>query len=101
MKTYNPRLNIDALIFSVNDVLIDVSRSYREVVCKTVQLYLEQAIGITPSTEPLLTPAEVTLLQKVGNFTDYRDLAAALIIYFIELLPPVPVPTFPSKLWSF
>ena len=97
MKSYNPRLNIDALIFSVNDVVIDVTRSYRQVVCKTVQLYLEQALGLTPVPEPLLTPADVTLLQKAGNFTDYRDLAIAFIIYFIELLPPVPVPTFPSK----
>lgn len=97
MRSYSPRLNIDALILSVNDVLIDVSRSYREVVCKTVQLYLEQAIGLTPSKEALLTPDEVTLLQRVGSFTDYRDLAIAFIMYFIELLPPVPVPTFPSK----
>lgn len=97
MRSYSPRLNIDVLILSVNDVLIDVSRSYREVVCKTVQLYLEHAIGLTPSKEPLLTPDEVTLLQKIGNFTDYRDLATAFLIYFIELLPSVPVPTFPSK----
>jgi phosphoglycolate phosphatase-like HAD superfamily hydrolase len=91
------KLNIDALIFSAHDVLVDVSRSYREVVCKTVQLYLEHAIGLSPSPEPLLMPAEVTLLQKVGNFTNYLDLATAFIIYFIEMLPPVPTPTFPSK----
>ncbi len=97
MKSYNPRLNVDALIFSVNDLLIDVSRSYREVVCKTVQLYLEHALGLTPASQPLLEPAEVTLLQKVGGFADYRELASAFIIYFIELLPPIPVPTFPSK----
>ena len=97
MRSYNPRLNIDTLIFSVNDILVDVSRSYREVVCKTVHLYLEQAIGLLPSSESLLSPTEVTLLQKVGNFSDYREMAAAFLIYFIELLPPVPIPTFPSK----
>ena len=95
--SHKPRLNIDALIFSVHDVLIDVSRSYREVVCKTVQLYLEQAVGLLPSSEALLTPAEVTLLQKVGNFSNYLDLATTFIIYFIEMLPPVPTPTFPSR----
>lgn len=97
MRSYSPRLNIDALILSVNDVLIDVSRSYREVACKTVQLYLEQAIGLTPSKEALLMPDEATILQRLGSFTDYRDLATAFLIYFIELLPSVPVPTFPSK----
>ena len=89
--SHKPRLNIDALIFSVHDVLIDVSRSYREVVCKTVQLYLEQAVGLLPSSEALLTPAEVTLLQKVGNFSNYLDLATTFIIYFIEMLPPLPL----------
>ena len=90
-------LNIDALIFALPDVLIDVSGSYREVVRQTVQIYLEQAVGLEPSSESLLTPDEVVLLEKVGGFTNYPDLAAAFIIYFIEALPSVPVPTFPSK----
>lgn len=92
-----PRLNINGLIFAAHDVLIDVSHSYRAVVSKTVQLYLEQAVGLPPGKEVLLTPAEVTLLQKVGHFTNYLDLATAFIIYFIEMLPPVPAPTFPSR----
>ncbi len=95
--SYKPRLNIDALIFAGNDLLIDVSHSYREVVRKTVQLYLERAVGLVPSSESLITPGEVTFLQKAGNFTSYWDLANAFIIYFIEMLPQVPVPTFPSK----
>ena len=94
--TYRQRLNIEALIFACNDVLIDVSLSYREVVRQTVQLYLQRAIGLTPSSEPLITPEEVTLLQKVGNLGSYWDLTNAFIIYFIEKLPSVPVPTFPS-----
>ena len=93
-----PRLHLNALIFSVDDVLIDVSASYREVVCQTVQLYLEQAIGLPPAKERLLTVDEVTFLQKIGRFTNYWDLATALVMYFVEMLPPVPVPTFPSKL---
>jgi phosphoglycolate phosphatase-like HAD superfamily hydrolase len=95
--SYQSRLNIDALIFSCNEVLVDVSRSYREVVCRTVQLYLQEAIGLLHSSESLITPAEVTLLQKTGHFTDYWDLTTAFVIYFIEMLPPVPPPTFPSK----
>lgn len=96
--SFKPKLHIDALIFSIDDVLVDVSASYREVIRRTVQIYLEQAIGLTPTKEPLLTAAEVTLLQKMGHFTDYWDLATVLVLYFIEMLPPVPVPTFPSKL---
>ncbi len=94
---YRPRLNIDVLIFACNDLLIDVNRSYKEVVRKTVQTYLEHALGINPSADPLITPTEIILLQKEGQFTDYWELTKALVIYFIEMLPPVPVPTFPSK----
>lgn len=96
--SYKPRLQIEALIFSIDDVLVDVSASYREVVRKTVQLYLEQAVGLPPAKEPLLTADEVTLLQKIGRFPNYWDLATALVMYFVEMLPPVPVPTFPSRL---
>lgn len=96
--SYKPRLRIDALIFSIDDVLVDVSSSYREVTRKTVQLYLEQAVGLPPIKEPLLSADEVVLLQKMGHFTNYWDLATALVMYFVEMLPPVPVPTFPSKL---
>lgn len=92
-----PRLNLDALIFSCYDVLIDVSLSYREVVRRTVQLYLEQAIGMSHTKEALITPDEVLLLQKAGQFTNYWDLTTAFVIYFIEMLPAVPAPTFPSK----
>ncbi len=97
MSKHRPRLNVDALIFSCDDIMINVQYSYRAVVQKTVQLYLEQALGLTPSKTPLLTLHEVLLLQKRGNFTDYWELAEALVIYFIEMLPPVPAPTFPSK----
>ena len=97
MMSYKPKLNIDALIFALHDVLVNVGQSYREVVRQTTQLYLENAVGLIPSDEPLLTLEEVTLVQKVGNFSSYLDLATSFIIYFIELLPPVPTPTFPSR----
>jgi HAD superfamily phosphatase len=97
MSKKEAKLKIDTLIFSINDVLVDASLSYREVARQTVQIYLEQAVGLPVSEQPLLTLEEVTLMQKVGDFTDYWDLTAALIMYFIEQLPPVPVPTFPSR----
>lgn len=96
--SFQSRLNIDALVFACYDVLIDVRYSYREVVRQTVQLYLERALGLTPSKEPLLTADDVVLLQKVGQFTNYWDLTKTLAMYFVEMLPPIPAPTFPSKL---
>jgi phosphoglycolate phosphatase-like HAD superfamily hydrolase len=87
----------DGLIFSIDNVLVDVSQSYPEVVRQTVHLYLEQAVGLIPSQKPLLTLEEVASLQKMGFFTNYVDLTVAFLIYFIEMLPPVPIPTFPSR----
>ena len=97
IQDYGPRLQIDALITPINDILVDVSLSHREVVRQTVQLYLERAIALPASETPLLSADEVSLLQKVGNFTNYWDLAEAFVLYFIELLPSMPQPTFPSK----
>ena len=63
-----------------NDLLLDVRLSYQEVVRKTVQVYLEQALGLVPSSKPLISPDEVKLLQKRSNISDYWDLANAFII---------------------
>lgn len=95
--TYRPRIETDALILARNDVLIDVSRSGPETAAQTVQTYLEHAIGLLPGSEPLLTPDEVCWLYRQGHFCDYQAAATALIIYFTELLPPAPYPTFSSK----
>jgi len=91
------KLRVDALVLTIDDVLVDASHSYREIVRQTVQLYLEYAIGLPGSDEYLLTIEEVNRLQKIGNFTDYWELATAFILYFVEMLPPVGIPTFPSK----
>ncbi|MCB0214466.1 MAG: HAD hydrolase-like protein [Anaerolineae bacterium] len=97
MTSEKPKLHIDSLLFAGNEILIDIDHSYRAVVAKAVQIYLEQAVGLPPSHEPLITLDDVILLQKKGRFTNYWDLTTAFIMYFVEMLPPVPVPTFPSK----
>ncbi|MCB0195533.1 MAG: HAD hydrolase-like protein [Anaerolineae bacterium] len=91
------KLNIDCLLFAGNEILVNVDHSYREVVAKAVQIYMEQAVGLPSSQEPLITLDDVILLQKKGQFTSYWDLTTAFVMYFAEMLPPVPVPTFPSK----
>ena len=97
MSRYTPKLALDALIFSCNEILINVSFSYQTVVGEATHFYLERALNLKPSLVPILTPDEVTELQKVGQFTSYWDLTTAFVMYFVELLPPVPIPTFPSK----
>jgi hypothetical protein len=92
--SYQPKLNVDAVLFSLNDVLIDVQYSYHQVVCKAVQLYLERALGALPIREPLITVEEVVTLQRIGGFANYWDLTRAFIAYFMTELPEVPIVTF-------
>jgi len=94
---FRPRIHIDALIFSLNDVLVDVSYSHHQVVRKTVQIYLERALGLPKSSQMLVTPEEVIYLQRVAGITNYWDLARGFIGYFVSLLPAVPVVTFPIR----
>ncbi len=98
MFDYRPKLQIDALFFSLNDVLVDVTRSYHQTVSETVRLYMEQAIGLPKSDQLLVTPEEVICLQRIGGITDYWDLTRAFIAYFVSMLPKVPVVTFPIRL---
>ena len=37
---------MDVLIFDMDGVLIDVSKSYRRTIQKTVQIYFEHCLGI-------------------------------------------------------
>lgn len=97
MTTRQPKLDVDVLLLAGDEIVINVDHSYRAVVPKAVQIYLEQAIGLEPSSETLLTPEDVVFLQKKGRFTSYWDLTTAFVLYFIEMLPPVPVPTFPAR----
>jgi len=94
---YRPKLNIDTLIFSLSDVLVDVHLSYHQVVQKTVQTYFEQALGLPKSKEPLLSTEDIFWLQRVGGFSNYWDLARAGIAYMVTLIPTVPVVTFPIR----
>lgn len=91
------RLKIDALILAANEIVVDVRPTYHNVVCETVQRYLEEAISLSPSSKSLITADEVHLLQKKGEFTNYWDLTTAFLMYFTGLLPPVSVATFPGK----
>lgn len=95
--TSTSRPTIEALVLAANDVLFDVRASYHEAVREAVQAYLEYAVGLLPSSQPLLAPADVLLLQKKGRFTNYWDLTAAFVLYFVTRLPPVPAPTFPGR----
>ncbi len=92
-------LPIDALIFDMDGVLIDVSRSYRQAIIQTVDLFFTTGLGL--STEDaslsLIDNNDISALKLAGGFNNDWDITAAFIIYFLEMLPPFPMHTFPLK----
>lgn len=92
-------LPINALIFDMDGVLVDVANSYREAIIQTVSLFFTAGMGLPENghAEPLLTKADVDLLKQAGGFNNDWDLTTAFVIYFLEMFPPLSVPTFPLR----
>ena len=83
---------LDVLIFDMDGVLIDVSRSYRETIRQTVQIYLETCLGLKPGQEVLVSLEDISLLKSLGRFNNDWDLTSGLLLYLLSIsgLPPRP-----------
>lgn len=92
-------LKIDALIFDIDGVLIDVSHSYRQAIIQTVDLFFSQGLGLKYEGQPisLLENKDVDLLKQAGGFNNDWDVTTAFITYFLEMLPPQSIITQPLK----
>lgn len=69
---------LDAIIFDVDGVLLDVSESFRAVITDTVQHFATQALGLK-DTGPLLTVDETELFKFAGGFNDDAELTCAAV----------------------
>ena len=80
---------MDALIFDMDGVLIDVSKSYRKAIQQTICIYLEDCLGIKGN---LVTDEEISLLKSVGGFNSDWDLTSGLLLYLLSIsgIPPLP-----------
>ncbi len=76
------RAEIDAIIFDMDGVLIDISRSIRVVNCLAVPFYLRTVLG-WPAPDDLLTSADIELFKNAGGFNDDIDLSNALVLFYI------------------
>ena len=87
---------IDAIIFDMDGVLVDVGQSYRLAVAQSVDVFFRTGLRL-PATDdtPLLTPEDVSLLKNAGGFNNDWDLTTAFIAYFLEMLPPLAISTLP------
>jgi len=84
-------MNLDILIFDMDGVLIDVSRSYRRTIQRTIQIYLETCLGFAKNRGSWATNGEISLFKSVGGFNNDWDLTSGLLLYLLSIsgIPPL------------
>lgn len=89
MKTYTTptaearRGEIDAVIFDMDGVLLDITRSIRVVNCLAVPYYLRTVLG-WPAPDDLLTSDDIEMFKNAGGFNDDWDLTYALVLHYVS-----------------
>ncbi|MDI6725403.1 MAG: HAD hydrolase-like protein [Smithellaceae bacterium] len=78
------------LVFDMDGVIIDVSRSYREAVRQTARLFLTGARGAEKLPDPLFTLADLARLKQSGGLNNDWDLTAQALSLLFTLVkfPP-------------
>jgi HAD superfamily hydrolase (TIGR01548 family) len=82
---------MDILIFDMDGVLIDVSRSYRKTIQRTLQIYLEICLGFKRKKGSWVTDEEISLFKSTGGFNNDWDLTSGLLLYLLSIseMPPL------------
>lgn len=73
---------IDAVIFDMDGVLLDITQSIRRVNCLAVPFYLREVLH-WPVGDDLLTSADIELFKHAGGFNDDWDLTYALVLHYL------------------
>jgi HAD superfamily hydrolase (TIGR01548 family) len=85
------KVQVDAIIFDIDNVLVDTRQSYLEAIRNTVELYLthgpipffsRSAGGKFPS---LITPEDVDQFKLLGGLNDDWDCCYGLLVYLLSL----------------
>ena len=81
---------MDLLIFDMDGVLIDVSRSYRETIRQTVLIYLRKCLGFEIGIRGSISKKDIALFKSIGGFNNDWDLTSGLLLYLLSIsgLPP-------------
>lgn len=82
----NPMRNVEIVVFDMDGVLVDVSRSYREAIKKTIALYLKRVLGIRGDTRSLVSDADIVAFKEIGGMNNDWDVTTGLLYYFVTLL---------------
>jgi HAD superfamily hydrolase (TIGR01548 family) len=84
-------VQVDLLIFDMDGVLIDVSRSYRKTIQRTVKTYLEVCLGFKRIRKDWVTNEEISILKSAGGFNSDWDVTSGFLLYLLSVsgIPPV------------
>ena len=80
-------MRFDAVVFDIDNVLIDTRASYIDCIRATVASYLETTFGFHISRAPLLSRKDVEAFKSLGGFNDDWDTSYGLVLYFLSLKP--------------
>lgn len=73
---------VDSVIFDVDGVLMDVSRSIRAVNCLAIPVYLRSLPGWF-APDDLIASEEIELFKRAGGFNDDWDLTCAAVLLYL------------------
>ena len=74
------------IVFDMDGVLIDVSKSYRETIKKAVAIYLMRALGIKGIEKSLVSDDDIVTFKEIGGLNNDWDVTTGLLCYFVTLL---------------
>ena len=74
--------SIDTIIFDIDGVLLDVTRSIRTVNFLVIPVYL-RTLPSWAAPDDLITSADIERFKEAGGFNDDWDLSSALVLLFL------------------
>ena len=82
----NPMFDVEIVIFDMDGILIDVSKSYRETIKKAAAIYLRRALGIKGGEKSLVSDDDIVTFKEIGGLNNDWDVTTGLLCYFVTLL---------------
>jgi HAD superfamily hydrolase (TIGR01548 family) len=79
-------LNVNIVIFDMDGVLVDVSKSYRETIKRVVGIYLKKVLGLKGDEKALVTDEDIVAFKEIGGLNNDWNVTTGLLYYFVTLL---------------
>jgi HAD superfamily hydrolase (TIGR01548 family) len=85
------KLNKKLIVFDMDGVLIDVSRSYRETVRETARLFFKSATSSEKLPQPLFPLADLAAVKQSGGLNNDWDLSCRVISLLFNVIEKPPL----------